>query len=128
MCSFKHVDSETSERLRELANRVRSTLIAAGIPAFDDASPNPAGGARIEIDAGDDEGCGVYVSWTPPREKVEKINSHLLSNQLCHESIKSSGKISKVMAEAIIAVLGVAGFSAEASRDDMRPLEVSVSG
>jgi hypothetical protein len=32
------------------------------------------------------------------------------------------------MAEAIIAVLGVAGFSAEASRDDMRPLEVSVSG
>jgi hypothetical protein len=34
MYGFRHVDSETSNRLRHLADRVHATLNAAGIPAF----------------------------------------------------------------------------------------------
>jgi hypothetical protein len=42
MVDFQHVDSKTAERLRDLADRARVTLIAAGIPAFDSEDSSPA--------------------------------------------------------------------------------------
>jgi len=128
MIDFEHVDSEAAERLRDLADRAQGILIAAGIPAFDWQSSSPRGGAAIEVDTGADEAGGVYISWQVSQELADQINRHLLSHQLTHPSIQYSGKIREAMRDAIITVLSASGLLAKASENDMRPLEVSISG
>ncbi len=127
MVEFEHIGSEAAERLRDLADRARVTLIAAGITAFDSGSSSPRGGAEIEVDTGYDEAGGVYISWAFSRELTDEISGYLLSNQLSHATIQYSGKVRVAMRDAIIAILGAAGFSAGVSEDDMRPLAVSLS-
>jgi hypothetical protein len=124
---FKHVDSEAAERLMHLADRARAALIAAGIPAFDIMSPEALGGAAIEVDTGDDEGGGVYISWVLSRELTDEINNLLLTNQLSHERIQYSGKVRAAMRDAVIAILNAAGISARPAAGDMRALQVSIS-
>jgi hypothetical protein len=45
---FEHVDDEAARRLRNLADRVRAVLAAAGISVSASDSPDPDGGAVIE--------------------------------------------------------------------------------
>jgi hypothetical protein len=126
MVEFEHIDSEASERLRDLADHARVTLIAAGIPAFDSEDSSPRGGAEIEIDTGDEVG-GVYISWAFSRELTDEISGYLLSNQLPHPTIKYTGKVAAAMRDAIVAILNAAGLSASAAEDDMRTYAVSLS-
>jgi len=49
--------------LKHLADGVRLTLIAVGIPAPAPASLNTHGGAVIAVDSGGDEADSVYVAW-----------------------------------------------------------------
>jgi hypothetical protein len=127
MVGFQHVDSKTAERLRDLADRARVTLIAAGIPAFESGSRTPRGGAKIEVDTGDDKAGGVYISWTFSQELTDEISGYLLSGHTSHAVIQYSGKIRLAMRDAIIAILVAAGMSASVSKDDMRPLSVALS-
>lgn len=127
MVEFEHIDSEASERLRDLADRARVTLIAAGIPAFDSEDSSPRGGAEIEVDTGDDEAGGVYISWAFSRELTDEIGGYLLSNQLSHPTIKYTGKVAAAMRDAIVAILNAAGLSARAAEDDIRTYAVSLS-
>jgi hypothetical protein len=124
MPSVPHIDAKSAARIKDLAERVRAALLAAGIPAFDAEKSNPSGGARIEVDTVDDEGCGVYITWAFSRSLTDEISGHLVRKELDHETIQYSGKIRIAMTDAIIAILQAAGFSAELSKDDMRPLEV----
>jgi hypothetical protein len=127
MTEFEHIDGEASQRLADLADRARVTLISAGIPAFDSSTSSPRGGAAIEVDIGDDETSGVYVSWTFSRELSDEISGYLLSNQHSHPVIQRSGSIRLAMRDAIIAILNAAGLSARPADDDMHPLAVRLS-
>jgi len=128
VAEFKHVDSQAAERLRHLADRVRVTLVSAGIPAFGIMDRDPRGGAAVDVDTGDDEGGGVYIRWTVSKELADEINSLLLAEQLSDERIQYSGKVSAAMQDAMIAILNAGGLSARPTASDgMRPLEVSVS-
>jgi hypothetical protein len=127
MAEFEHADSQAVDRLMNLADRVRSTLTAAGIPAFNVMNPDALGGAAIDVDTGADEGGGVYISWSLSRGLTDEINNLLLANELSDERIQYSGKVRVAMRDAIIAILTAAGLSAGAAVSDIRALEVSVS-
>lgn len=127
MAEFKHVDGRAAEHLIHLADRARAALIAAGIPAFNIRDPDPQGGAAIDIDTGDDQGGGVYISWSLSRGLTDDINNLLLTNQLSHELIHYSGQVRAAMRDAIITILNAAGISANLALSDMRALEVSLS-
>jgi hypothetical protein len=127
MAEFEHIGEEAAERLRDLADRARVILVAAGIPAFDSSSPNPRGGAEIDIDTGNDDAAGVYVSWSFSRELTEEISKYLLSKEYSHPRIQYSGNIRSAMRDAIIAILSAADLSAGPAEDDMRAFAVRVS-
>jgi hypothetical protein len=127
VAKFGHLNQEAAEQLRDLADRVRVTLIAAGIPAFDIADQSLRGGAAIEVDTGVDDASGVYISWTFSQELANEINNYLLAKQYSHPDFQYSGKVRLVMRDAIIAILNAAGLKAIQSKNDMRPLAVSVS-
>jgi hypothetical protein len=128
MSDFQHIDRETADRLAALADRARTTLIAAGIHAFDIGAASPQGGAAIEVDTGADESGGVYISWTFSRELNDEMGRYLLSNQLSHPMIKYSGKVRLAMRDAIIAILNAAEFSAMPAEDDGHPLGAQLCG
>jgi hypothetical protein len=127
MAEFRHVDNHATEGLVHLADRVRATLIAAGIPAFNIMDPDPQGGAAIDVDTGGDQGGGVYISWSLSRGLTDDINNLLLTNQISDERIQYSGKVRAAMRDAIIAILNAAGISASPAVSDIRALEVSIS-
>jgi hypothetical protein len=105
----------------------RAALIAVGIPAFDTQSLSSTGGARFEVDAGDDAAGGIYVSWRFSRDLEEELGRYYLRKDFTHPTLKYSGQVRRTMRDAILAVLTAAGFSAQPSKDDMRPLAISIS-
>lgn len=127
MFDFKHISTEEAERLKGLAARVKVALTTAGISVVDPSSVALNGGAKIEIDAGDDDSSGVYVSWALAPGLSADVSHHLLAGEPNHDIVKKSGRIRVAMREAIIAILDSSGFTAEFASDDMRPLAVSVS-
>jgi hypothetical protein len=127
LMEFKHVSSEAAERLMDLAGRVQGTLITAAIPAFDTSSPDPRGGAKIEVDTADYDTGGVYITWSLSQELTEEISGYLLSKDYSHPRIQYSGNIRIAMRDAIITILQSAGFSAGPAEDDIRALAVRVS-
>ena len=68
-----------------------------------------------------------YISWSLSPKLTAEINEYLLSSQPSHATIQYSGKVRIAMGDAIIAILGAAGLSAEISEYDMRPLAVKLS-
>jgi hypothetical protein len=124
---FEHLNQEAADRLRDLADRARVTLIAAGIQAFDITHQNPRGGAAIEVDTGADDAAGVYISWTFSEELTNEISNYLLTKQTSHPTFQYSGKIRLAMRDVIMTILNAAGLKASHSKDDMRPLAVLVS-
>lgn len=127
MAEFEHLSQEMAEKLRDLADRVQVTLTAAGIPAFDITHQNPRGGAAIEVDTGADNAAGVYISWTLSQELTDEISGYLLEGQYSHPTFQYSGRVRLVMRDTIVGILNAAGLKAMPSKDDMRPLAVSVS-
>jgi hypothetical protein len=91
MVDFHHVSGQAAECLKELADRARATLLAAGIPVSDSESTSLTGGALIEVDTGDEAAGGVYISWDLSRELNDEINNYLLSGQTSHPTIQYAG-------------------------------------
>jgi hypothetical protein len=77
----EHVDNEAAQRLRDLADRARATLVAAGIPAPDITGQPSDGGAVIAVDTGADAAGGVYISWKFPRMQADEFIGYLLARQ-----------------------------------------------
>jgi hypothetical protein len=70
------VSSEKLDLWRELAREVSDALNHAGVLsclAWDawDAWDKP--GARVEVDAGDDEAGGVFINWVPGTKLHEDV-------------------------------------------------------
>jgi hypothetical protein len=126
---FEHVDDEASRRLRNLADRVRAVLAAAGIPVSASDSPDPDGGAVIEVDTGADEAGGVYVRWRLPHEQHDELLSYLQDGLQSHPRVQYFFEVWRAMRDAIMAILNAAGLAAARSEDqnDMAHLQVLVS-
>jgi hypothetical protein len=90
---FEHVSTQAAERMRDLADRARVVLVSAGIPAFDISSPDPRGGAEIDVDTGDDEAGGVYITWRVSRGLTEEISNYVLGHEHSHPRVQYSGQI-----------------------------------
>jgi hypothetical protein len=126
MPEFHHLSGEALEPLNQLAELTRAALEIAGIPVHLLSGPSSTSGAEIEIDTGDDEGGGVYVHWHSDRRLRDEAADCVRRRQFTDPIIKHSGSISLHMRDAIIGILSSAGFVAEESRDDLRPLTVRV--
>jgi hypothetical protein len=127
MFNFQHMNTHEAERLKDLAARVKLALINSGISVVDPSSVTSSGGAKVEIDTGDDDSSGVYVYWALAPSLSTDVSQHLLAGESGHVVVKQSGRIRIAMQEAIIAILDSSGFNAQVTSDDMRPLAVSVS-
>jgi hypothetical protein len=121
---ISHIDDRSARELREAADSLLRKLTAAGIPSFYNDRPSKLGGAKIDVDTTDDEGCGIYVVWSLPQDLTAEINSQLLNGQRSSEQIKYGGVVRKAMQNALIEILRAVGFEAEPSMDDLRPLQV----
>jgi hypothetical protein len=109
---FEQVSDEDARQLQELADLVRTTLIAAGVPAFA-RKPGPAGGAVIFVDLGADVSGGVYISWDFPRAEHAEVMSYLSAGQDSHPKVLYFFEVQRAMQGAIIAILHAVGLTAE---------------
>lgn len=126
MARFEQVSEADQAARRRVAEEAREALRMAGLPAFQFGKNESAVGAEIEIDVGSDEAGGVFVAWRPDGQLSQLAAESVRNGQLSHPSIRQAGMISKTMRDAIIAILNSAGFAAEKSEDDMRPLSLRV--
>jgi hypothetical protein len=122
---FDHVDDKAARRLRDLADRARAVLTAAGIPA----GPDPDGGAVIDVDTGADEAGGVYIAWEFPQAQHDEMIGYLRAGLDSHPRLQYFFKVQRAMRDAIMTILNAAGLTAARSEDhnDMAPLQVLVS-
>ena len=130
----EHVDDEAAQRLRDLADRVRATLVAAGVsasvrPASGITGPPLGGGAEITVDTIADTAGGVYISWSFPREQNDEFLGYLLARQDSHPRLEYFFEVRRAMRDAIVVILGVAGFTAirAEERNDLADHQVLVS-
>jgi hypothetical protein len=126
MSGFERVSGAEQASWQRIAEQAREALHMAGLPAFHFGNNERAGGAEIEIDLGDDAAGGVFVAWRPDGRLSQLAAESVRSGQLSHPAIRQAGTVSQIMRDAIILILGSAGFAAEVSDDDMRPLSVRV--
>jgi hypothetical protein len=124
---FEHVDEETAQQLRELADRVRMTLTAAGIPVIG-SSPGADGGAVIDVDTGADEAGGIYIAWRLPRAQHDEMISYVAAGQDSLPRLRYLLEVLRAMRDAIMAILNASGLTAARSEDhnDMAPIQVLV--
>ncbi len=119
---FRQVGDEDARQLQELADLVRTTLIAAGVPAFAEKA-GPAGGAVIFVDFGADESGGVYISWDFPWAQHREVMSYLAIGQDSHPKVLYFFEVQRAMQGAIMAILRAAGLTAGRGEDrnDLAP-------
>jgi hypothetical protein len=129
----EHVNEEAARRLGDLADRVRATLVAAGIPAsLTSASgvtgPPQGGGAEIMVDTVADMAGGVYISWSFPQAQNAEFLGYLLARPDVHPRLEYFFEVRRAMRDAIIAILGAAGLTAilAENRNDLAHLQVLV--
>jgi hypothetical protein len=126
MSGFEQVSEANQAAWRRVAEDAREALRMAGLPAFQFGQNQSAVGAEIEIDLGDDAAGGLFVAWRPDRQLSQLAAESVRNGQLNHPSIRQAGLVSKTMRDAIISILNSAGFTAEESGDDLRPLSLRV--
>jgi hypothetical protein len=111
----------------KLADQVCQALRLAGLAAFRQPNSDDAAGAEVEVDPGDDAAGGVFVTWNPHRTISEAVIENLQTGRLQAPVIQHSGAIASHMMNAMVGILRSAGFQADASDDDMRPMTVHVA-
>jgi hypothetical protein len=127
MSGFERASGADQASWQRIAEEAREALHMAGLPAFQFGEIEGGAGAEIEIDLGDDAAGGVFVAWRPDGRLLQLAAESVRSGQLSHPAIRQAGTISQIMRDAIILILGSAGFVVEVSDDDMRPLSIRVT-
>jgi hypothetical protein len=121
---FEEVSGPEREAREKLADAAREDLTLAGLPVRD----GPEGpGAEFEVDFGDDDAGGVWVSWNPDERWTRASSESMLAGRLDDPVIERSGRVTEIMRDAMIAILAQAGYAVEPSDDDMRPLALRVN-
>ncbi|WP_431992079.1 hypothetical protein [Streptomyces albogriseolus] len=116
-----HMSEETLRDIRELAELTTMTLKSHGFsPAFGDF-----GGFSVEIDAGDDEAGGVYITWKLPNLISSKVKELIRSQELQSPFLARVAQHSSDMQKTLADSLQLSGFLIEVA-DDMRPFGIRV--
>ncbi|WP_275461407.1 hypothetical protein [Streptomyces noursei] len=127
MYDFKNAPDDIIAEREKLAEQVQRELELAGFVAFQMDMEKRAG-AEIEVDRGDDAAGGVFVDWKPHPTLSRAAVESLQNGEHQAQAIRHHGTVIMHMRDAIIGILISAGFQAEVSDDDMRPLAVRVWG
>ncbi|MEU2778443.1 hypothetical protein ABZ646_37595 [Streptomyces sp. NPDC007162] len=128
MSDFVNASDDVLADRNQLADQVCRELQLAGIPAFLMADAAGSVGAEVEVDAGDDEAGGVFVTWRPDPALSRAVAESVRNRELSAPVIRHSGAIVSHMRDAIIGILSSAGFRAGVADDDMRPMVIHVAG
>lgn len=126
MGDFKHVEEAVKAARARLASGVLAELQLAGLPASHDSDATFSVGAEIEVDSGDDEAGGVFITWRPDLRLSGAAAESVRNGRFDDAVVQHSGSVALFMRDAIIEILKSAGFVVESSTDDMRPLSVHV--
>lgn len=128
MSDFVNAPDDVLANRSQLADQVCRELLLAGIPAFQMADAVGSAGAEVEVDAGDDEAGGVFVTWRPDPALSRAVAESVQNRELSAPVIQHSGAIASHMRDAIIGILSSAGFRVDVANDDMRPMVIRVAG
>ena len=114
-----------------LAQRVRDELAAAGLPlAVPGLAPELAVGAEVRVDRWGEyfhsEAPQVVVGWSVSPQLRMSAGSALQRGQIDHPAIRQQGEAMIAMADAVVAILGAAGFTAVHRNNDLSPFDIRV--
>ncbi|WP_073501606.1 hypothetical protein [Actinacidiphila paucisporea] len=126
MADFEHIPEEVRTKWLQLADEVCAELHLAGLPASRIAGSAMSVGAEIEVDTGDDEAGGVFVTWRPGVQLSEAAAESVKNGRFEESVVLHSGSVSREMCRALLGILNSAGYVVEPSDDDMRPFAVRV--
>jgi hypothetical protein len=125
MSEFPRVDDTVRVERTSVAEAAREELVHAGLPLRpEDDLTGP--GFDIEVDLGDDEAGGVFVTWHADSSITQAAVQSVAQGRLDDAVVQRSGVMSQAMRDAMIAILNAGGFIAVLSDDDMRPLALRV--
>lgn len=124
MAGFERATGEAEASRRALAELVSAEIRRAGLPVVSEEDEGP--GAEIEVDVGEDDAGGVYVTWRPLEELAGAAALSVQQGRPDDPSVRHAGVVKTALRDAVLAVLSSAGFEAERSVDDMRPLALRV--
>ncbi|MGM7441098.1 hypothetical protein [Streptomyces tunisiensis] len=115
------LSEEVLRGIRELTELTTMTLKSHGFsPTFGEL-----GGFSVEIDAGDDEVGGVYITWTLPNSIFSEVKELIQSQELESPFLARVAQHSSRMQKALADALQLSGFLVEVE-DDMRPFGIRV--
>jgi hypothetical protein len=123
---FKQAEEVVKAGWAQLAGGVLVELQLAGLPTSLISDAAFSVGAEIEVDPGDDEAGGVFVTWRPDERLSGAAAESVRNGRFDDAVVQHSGSVALFMRNAIIEILKSAGFSVEPSMDDMRPLSAHV--
>lgn len=126
MTEFEHVSKEVRDGWLRLADEVCAELQLAGLPASRVVGAAMSVGAEVEVDTGDDEAGGVFVSWRPGAQLSGAAAEGVRSGRFDDPAVLHSGSVAREMYGALLGILKSAGYTVEPSDDDMRPFAVRV--
>lgn len=108
---------QTMAAMRRLAGQVQDELALAGLPSATGAHRLVSQGARVEIDALDDDDPGVVVSWRPHPSLAGAADRAVAARDVGAGTMQRFGEIERAMGPALAAVLSSAGFVLDADAD-----------
>ena len=125
MTSFERVPPDVEQARRDLGDRVRRSLgEVIGLPLSDGGSA----GVEISVDTGADEAGGVFVAWKASASVRDRAVESIALGRLDDPSIRLSGRVHQILADALGHILQSSGFTTEPADEDMRPYGIRVTG
>lgn len=129
MSGYIPVPEEVLDERRRLAEQVQAALRTAGMPVHVVPGSDCAAGAEVEVDNGDADAGGVFVSWEVDPRLSQVAGEHLIEGRTGSPLMQYYGAIGRHMRAALLEILRSGGFEAEPTwDDDMRPLSIVVLG
>jgi hypothetical protein len=128
MSSFERVGFGKQQAMQVLAGEALEVLRSAGLPQSIETEEGTSAGVTAEVDLGDDEVGGVYLTWRPDGRLVDEAALAVLHGRRDDPVISRSADFRAAMRGAILSILVSSGFRVEESPDDVNPLAVRVLG
>ena len=103
-------------------------LVEAGLSLSEVVDCIDEPGARVEVDDGRDPGGGVYLSWKAGRALRETARASVMNHQFEDASIRRTGEISRIMADAMAELLRTQDYDVVWADppDDLRPYTLRI--
>jgi hypothetical protein len=123
---YHHVSVEVLEERYALARKVSSFLESLGFPSSVREGHESSPGAVVAVDSGDYDSGGVFVTWNAGSDLEFRAARAVEIENFSDPAIELAGKTAGMMADTLLRLLQLAGYSAEMDDYDMRPFAVRV--